>query len=66
MKIRHKIISLILVSLLSLSSCQFFTEPDVPERPSLGGGNISMGSEAKRLTPEEDKIAVFEDGTKGF
>ena len=51
--------ALLLVALLLLTSC------DVPQSGG-GGGNISLGGEPKRLTPDEGKIAVFDGEVEGF
>ena len=50
-----KILALLLSSVMLLSSC------DVG-RPNEGSGNISLGGEERRLTLEENKIAVFANG----
>lgn len=55
-----KIISLLLISALLLTSCE-------EKRPSAGGGNISLGGAEQRVTSEESKIAVFENSAvEGF
>lgn len=58
-KTRNRLMALLLVALLLLTSC------DLPQSGG-GGGNISLGGEPKRLTPDEGKIAVFDGEVEGF
>lgn len=61
MKITIKSLALLLSLILMLTSCQW------GGGVSTGGGGISLGGGVNRLTTEESKIAVFENGApEGF
>lgn len=49
-----RLVAVLLCGVMLLTSCY--------KRPSAGGGNISLGGEEKRLTIEENKIAIFDSG----